>query len=197
VVTKKYALYVEGGERKALRIEAQKAFKTFLCKIDPSLGQSLQVVACGSGSQAGRKFTENLARPVEGQKMLLLVDSEGAVARDASSWDKRHKERIPKPHGVKDDQCHLMVEFMENWFFAEKSVIKHSLPNFREASAPGHSDIECIAMKDAKMSLEKAGYEKGEHSFKILAKLDPHKVRKASLRADLFLRSFENTGNNV
>ena len=63
---------------------------------------------------------------------------------------------------------------------------------------PKHSDIElinkpdiyhglCQATKDA----QKGGYEKGKHSFEILALIDPNKVRLACPYANRFLTTLE------
>ena len=102
----------------------------------------------------------------------------------------------PRPDGVADDQCHLMVQIMESWFLADRGALEEFYgQGYRGNALPQHPQIEQIAKQDVLNGLDRAardtskrGYNKGSHSFEILAKLDPEKVQNASPHAKTLYR---------
>ena len=90
-----------------------------------------------------------------------------------------------------------MVEVMESWFMADREVLKDFFnQGFRENQLPAKTrPIESLtkgAVYDALQKATadcktKAPYGKGDHSFKLLAKLDPQKVIEASPWAKRFV----------
>ena len=88
-----------------------------------------------------------------------------------------------------------MVQVMESWFLADTGTLKMFYgQGFRKRSLPANPNIENIPKNDVDNGLAgatrgtvKGGYNKGAHGFKILANLDPERVRKASRYADRFI----------
>lgn len=140
---------------------------------------------------------------------MLLVDSEAAVSGDhrqgddQSRWlpwshlEQREGDGWEKPNGSADTDCHLMVQVMESWFLADRDILKTFFGNgFKENKLPAATrcieDIEKAevyrALADASDDCKtKSSYGKGEHSFKLLAMIDPAKIADASRWARRFI----------
>ena len=96
-----------------------------------------------------------------------------------------------KPESAEDDNAHLMVQCMESWLIADRDVLrKYFGPDFNFNALPARNDIENIrksdlytVLKNATRSSSKGEYDKGHHSFDILAGLDPDKVMACSPHA--------------
>ena len=155
-----------------------------------------RIIACGGRDIAYDKF--KIAHVNQDGTSLLLVDSERPVDQ-AGPWE--HLEGAPdewsRPDGATDDQCHLMVQIMESWFLADRDALEEFYgQGYRENALPQNPRIERIAKQDVLDGLDRAaretskrGYNKGSHSFEILAKLDPEKVRNASPHAKRFIEA--------
>jgi hypothetical protein len=196
-------LYVEGGgDTAALKTACREGFTTFISRM--GIKNRPRVVACGTRRNAYESFCTAIA---QGEEAFLLVDSEDAVnARhqqgQPDSWQpwSHLKNRIgdgwDKPAGATDRQCHLMVQIMESWFFADRDALKTFFgQGFRENALPAfHNAVEDLGKPQVYDSLKqatsqcksKATYGKGEHSFKLLTKIDPTKVTQASPWAKRF-----------
>lgn len=190
-------LYVEGGgTSKVLRTECRSGFSTFLEKAGLK-GKMPRIVACGSRSRAFDKFCTAVE---QGQRAFLLVDSEEPVKEqyatgrpeDWKPWEhlkQRPGDEWEKPKEARDKDCHLMVEVMESWFFADKTALSDFFgQGFVASLLPAGSDIETISKSTVYQCLKtasqkcktKACYGKGAHSFKILARINPESVAAAS-----------------
>ena len=189
-------IFVEGGgDSSSLKSECRRAFSTFFEKAGLK-GQMPRIVACGPRNDAFDAFCTAMK---QGETAFLLVDSEDKIdsAWQAGSefinWQPwahlQHKDGWDKPVQAEDSQCHLMVQCMENWFLADpKTLENHFGTSFNSDAIPSNpNSIEAISTKDALDCLRKATkdcpagtYNKGKHSFKLLAKLDPSKVREKS-----------------
>jgi hypothetical protein len=81
-----------------------------------------------------------------------------------------------------------MVQAMEAWFHADKDALREYYgQGLRMAGLSQRPDVENIPKADlfaglqrATKDCQKAEYSKGEHSFQILALIDPATVRAAS-----------------
>ena len=180
-------IYVEGGGKGKLRQECRRGFRHFLEKAGLH-GKMPKIMACGSREDAFRRFK---TAQDNNEPALLLVDSEGPVPRGISPWQylhDHHKDKWNKPNDTTDDQCHLMVQIMESWFLADKdTLMTYYGPKFYPNALSNNPDIENIHKQDVLKGLEKATkstkrgkYNKGSHSFDILAQIDPEKVQQAS-----------------
>lgn len=192
-------LYVEGGgDSNALRTKCRQGFTSFLTKAGLA-GSMPRVVACG-----GRKAAyDDFCTAVEnGEPAFLLVDSEELVDETNSdkSWAHlaaREGNKWPTPDGAEDRHCHLMVVCMESWFLADRNQMSLFFGHgFQESALPSvHKPLETVSKKSIFDSLKnatrncktKAVYGKGEHSFDLLALIDPQKVMGSSPWAKRFI----------
>ena len=157
-----------------------------------------RIVACGTREDVYDDFKTAHRKSSDNLLPMLLVDAEGPVAA-AESW--RHLEdqagwKRPA-NATNDEQCHLMVQAMESWFLADKKALgKFYGQGFQESALPANPQIEDISKEDVRSGLNQATrqttkgpYNKGSHSFDILAKLDPAKVQEASPHAKRFIET--------
>lgn len=198
-------VYVEGGgsgaNSAALQSELRQAFADFFAKTDLGKTRRPRVVACGGREQAFQSFCTAISQR---QNAMLLVDSEAPIAPlhqppAPGRWQPwahlRAQATWAMPGRATDDDCHLMVECMENWFLADLPAIEAFFGrDFNAAELPTGA-IETIAKAKVYASLQaatkqcktKAPYGKGAHSFKILSAISPQKVEAASPWAKRFL----------
>ncbi len=188
-------LYVEGGgESKALKTACRAGFSEFLSKAGLK-GKMPRIVACGSREDAFDSFCTAIN---QGDCACLLVDSEDAVATKHQQgkpeqwqpWEHlKQCDNWEKPESATDLECHLMVQCMEAWFMADcKATAIFFARGFEENRLPAAArPIESIskqelydALKNATQNCQKGRYDKGSHSFKLLAMLEPANVQTAS-----------------
>jgi surfactin synthase thioesterase subunit len=164
-------VYVEGGGKQnhALATQCRHGFAQFFEKagLKPPM---LRIVAGGSRQETYKKFRTAQEDLTSGEMAVLLVDSEGSVSGQ-----------------VAEDQ-HFMVQAMEAWFHADKEALESFyVGGFRKNALVQRPDVENIpknalvdSLKRATKDCQKGEYSKGDHSFKILALIDPIKVSGAS-----------------
>lgn len=93
-----------------------------------------------------------------------------------------------------------MVQCMESWFFADKeSIAEFFGQNFNRNALRQNPNIETITkddlfrdLKSATCNTQKGEYRKGNHSFELLARIDPQKVLEASPYAERFIQCVRN-----
>jgi hypothetical protein len=137
----------------------------------------------------------------------MLVDSEAPVAAkhhqaEPATWKpwQHLKNRVgdgwDKPAQSSDTDCHLMVQCMESWFIADREALKAFFgQGFKENQLPTNAVVEAtdkakvyeMLAKSTKDCKTKGQYGKGEHSFKLLALVEPKKVSAASPWAKRFI----------
>ncbi len=188
----KIKIYVEGGGEKKdaepLKTACRRGFREFFEKAG-LVGHMPAIVACGSRNQAFRKFEIAVQNARSDELPLLLVDSEGSVInKQGVRSHLMTRDNWNPPLSVNDDQIHLMVQCMENWFFADPEMLSRYFGKGFQASALSkRPDVENIPKDDVFSQLENASrkcqkqtYSKGRHSFAILAEIDPTKVVNCS-----------------
>ena len=192
-------VYVEGGGNvRELRSKCRKGFSSFFDKANLA-GRMPRVIACGGRQTTYDKFADAL-RSVDDQVFVaLLVDSEGPVAEGTGPW--RHlqtRDKLGRPDGATDDNAHLMVQCMEAWFLADKDRLAAFFgPGFNRSALPRNPDIEQLAKTDVLDGLKsatrqcrpKGEYDKGRHSFEILAEVEPAKVLATSKHARRLIKT--------
>lgn len=203
-------LFVEGGgNSNALRTACREGFTTFITKA--GLAKRPRVVACGSRTEAFDSFCTAIAH---GEESLLLVDSEAAVPEACQQPADNPMAWMPwthlaqcrgdgwiRPDAAADTDCHLMAQCMETWFLADRNTLAGFFGHgFRTKDLPDAANpIESVAKTGVYRALEQAtrgcktkhAYGKGEHSFKLLAAIDPAKVTAASPWAKRFVDSLK------
>ena len=195
-------VYVEGGgDGKSLRSACREGFKNFIKKTGLS-GMMPRIVACGGREKAYDRF--KTAHLNKDETSLLLVDAEESVQETGPWQHLKAREDWDPPNGATEDQCHLMVQSMESWFLADQDALKEFYgQGYRQNALRQNPQIEQIAKDDVLDGLDRAaretskrGYHKGTHSFEILAKLDPEKIKNASPHAKRFIESLLTLAQN-
>lgn len=149
-----------------------------------------RIVACGTRRAAYDQFAHALAARSTDEALYLLVDSEGPVT-SAEPWAHvamRKSDGWSMPPGAHDEDLHLMVQVMETWFLADRAALQRVFgKDFRTSALPNRDDIESVPKEEVLRALHEASkgakagrYGKGQHSFRILAELDPAKLERAS-----------------
>ena len=181
-------VYVEGGSPGKLESKCRKAFSQFFMNAGLS-GHMPRVIACGSRNNALRKFRTALAQSGSEEIPLLLVDGEERVGPKSSAWQHlESRDGWRRPAGARVEHAHLMVQCMESWFLADVAALESFFgPGFRSTALPRRNDIENISkddvfkhLKTASKGSKRRAYDKGNHSFEILAQIDPEKVTYCS-----------------
>lgn len=174
-------VYVEGGgSSDDLRTRCRQAFSALLERAG-FRGRMPQIVACGTRRAAFDRFRGALE---QGEPALLLVDSEGPVT-GVSAWTHvRDHDRWQQPPTATEDDLHLMVECMEAWLLADQAALAGVFGRqLRPNSLPGKRAIEEIPKRDVMRGLANATrdcvmpYDKAAHSFRVLAQVDPARLR--------------------
>lgn len=188
-------LYVEGGgDSHALRTACRKGFSQFLEKAGLT-GKMPRIIACGSRNDAYKSFCTALKQNRD-ELPLLLVDSEMLVAPNNICWEHlRQRDNWSKPQGANDTHAHLMAQCMETWLIADRDTLANYFGNgFNQNSLPRNPDLEAVAKEEIYRSLKnatqqtiKGSYSKGNHSFEILARINPDLTRKRCSYANQFI----------
>lgn len=191
-------IYMEGGGNSRSFSDIRKHISNFIAKAGVP-ENTFRVVPCGSRSTTYKLFVNQIKKEQEENTVLLLVDAEGPVpAQTQSPWQHlKNRDGWDKPADATDEQCHLMVQFMESWFMADREALQaYYGQHFQAQSLPPNPAIEEIPKRDIEQKLKhatrhtsKGAYNKGTHSFEILSRLDSEKVRQASPYADRFFRT--------
>ena len=188
-------LFVEGGgDAPTLKSACRHGFTTFITKA--GLKKRPKVVACGSRRDAFESFCTAVK---QGEDAMLLVDSEAPVAAIHQSGQPNtwlpwghllQRDNWTKPANSSDTDCHLMVQVTESWFLADRDCLAHFFgQSFKSNQLPAVANplegIAKLAVYDAlgratAHCKPKGEYGKGEHSFKLLALIDPNKVAASS-----------------
>ena len=206
-------LFVEGGgdRNNSLASDLRRGFKLFLQKAG-FIGRLPRVIACGSRQSAYNDYclAVNKAEPA-----MLLIDSEAPVEEqfergDFSEWKPWAQLQSRKDADGNqcdnwdrvgaDRDCHLMVQMMETWFLADSEAMKvYYGRGFNEDGFTVRSNnIENIPkekvydiIENSTRETKKKGYSKGSDSFKILALIEPAKVKERSKWAKRFLDTLD------
>ena len=185
-------VYVEGGgDSELLKRQCRAGFREFFKKAGLK-GCMPKVIPCGSREKTYDRFCTAINEAETGSFIVLLVDSEAAVASGDSPWEHlKKRDKWTRPSVAEDDSAQLMVQCMEAWFVADRqSLGAYFGKDFKAATLPKREDVEAIAkddllrtLKQATMPCSKGTYNKGRHSFELLGCLDPSKVLDSSCHA--------------
>lgn len=191
-------LFVEGGgDGLDLRTECRRGFSSLIERAG-FRGRMPRVIACGSRSDAYEQFAHACAlKRRGGPTPMLLVDSEAPVKR-RTPWEhvaSRVGDGWARPESASDEDLHFMVECMETWIVADREALRTFFgAGFHEKALPARANLEEVAKVELYRSLEsatracakKGAYGKGPHSFKLLALVDPDRLRAVCPSAERF-----------
>lgn len=194
-------LYVEGGgDSSTLKSECREAFTKFITAAGVS--NRPRIVACGGRRNAYESFCTAISMD---EAAMLLVDSEAAVSAlhqvgQPDSWlpwaHLKHRDNWEMPVGSKNMDCHLMVQIMESWFLADRRTLSSYFKALKINKLPANErQIEGVAKLEVYEALKKATadcarenqYDKGDHSFKVLRRINSQTVLDASPWAKRFI----------
>lgn len=181
-------LYVEGGgDSKALHSRCREGFRKLLERAGCDKRMP-RIVACGGRAQAFADFCSRL-RANDGDP-VLLVDAEAPV-KGNDPWEhvrQRKGDGWERPPSATEDHLHLMVQLMETWLITSRSELASFFgAGFRATALPGNPKVEDVSKPDvmkgiygASRDSHKGEYDKGNHSFLLLARVDPTQLSAAS-----------------
>ncbi|HKH47261.1 MAG TPA: DUF4276 family protein [Thermoanaerobaculia bacterium] len=189
-----------GNHNDALKTECRRAF-TALLERAGFKGRMPRIVACGGRRNAYEQFCTAID---EGEaSAILLVDAEAPVAA-GDPWKhvaQRQGDQWDRPDGATEDHLHLMVQCMEAWFLADRRALREFFgQGFQENALPavtcvpedvGKPDLYKRLKQATAKTKAKGAYDKGKHSFKLLAMLDPDLVRQAGGWAERFFATLD------
>jgi hypothetical protein len=150
-----------------------------------SQGSKLSIILSKGGGDTLRDFKKALKQQ-NGEFIAMLVDSEAPVTT-ASCWRHLAVTNKWKSLNYAEEQCYLMVQAMEAWFFADITAVEDFFGQGFQRSAMGNTaDVEAIPREELYRRLNKAcrntkkgKYSKGNHSTALLLAIDPALVRKS------------------
>jgi len=184
-------IYVEGGGRQRRTLDhCRRGFGELFEKVVRG-GHHPKVVACGDRRSTFDDF-RNVSGDGSERFRVLLVDSEGPVPANVTPWSYlRARDGWNKPAGALEDQAHLMVQSMESWVLADREALTdYYKRGFLPGSLPTPRTVENILKRDVLRALrhasrhtQKGPYHKARHGFDLLARIDPAKLRGASVHA--------------
>ena len=197
---KEILIYCEGGGQwRATREMLTKGFREFFKELDVIAKQrkiSFRPLACGSRYEAYQKFQLSLKTNKEAFN-ILLVDAEAPVEQLQQPWLHLNKNDNWNNFGCTNEHCHLMVQTMEAWFFADhEALTKFYGKEFQAKPFLKISDIEIIdknklepTLKKATRKTTKGEYHKIQHGAQLLGLIAPIKVRQASIHCDQMFKT--------
>jgi len=186
-------VYVEGGgDRAQGKAAIREGFGKFLSELREKARDKRirwSIVACGGRGATYDAFRTALSSHADAFN-VLLVDSEGPVT--AQPWQHLKARDNWDASGCSDDVCHMMVQDMEAWIVADADALQGFYGNgFRRGVLPGARDIETVSRDTVAESLTRATkdtakgqYHKLRHGPKLLAQIEPAKVRSRASHCD-------------
>lgn len=150
-------------------------------------GRLPKLIPCGGRNRAFNQFCNAVKDPPTEKDILpvLLIDSEMAVKvtdlECPRNFFRRNGMQLPKD--VTNEQLHLLVQCFETLLVTDRAAVEKILggQGFRSKELPKHASLEQVAVDEILQCLADASgvkgkkYQKGRHSFAILAVLDPKK----------------------
>jgi len=187
-------IYIEGDTKqkgKNADIALREGFHNFFGElIEKAREKSIKfrIILCGSKFITFKDFL-NGAKVYPDSFVAFLIDSDDEVDENETAKSFLRKQNISWHwQSVNEEQCFLMVQVMESWFFADIDALeKYYGQNFNRKTLRQSSNVEKIAKSDVENGLaratentQKGEYHKTRHGAKLLELISPQKVRKAA-----------------
>jgi Domain of unknown function (DUF4276) len=183
-------IYMEGGgdskDQKALLRQGMSRFLATLKDKASAQNWKWKLTMCGGRRAAYEAFLNARLRPIAGELIVLLVDSEAPVSaatraahlrdRAGDGWNLK---------GVPEAHIHLMVQAMETWVVADPDALAiYYGQKFLRNALPTRANLEEEPKEDCAKKLstatrqtQKGEYQKIRHAADLLARISSEKVR--------------------
>ncbi len=197
-MVKEIRIYIEGDTKnkgKNTDITLRQGFNAFfreLIEQAKSRNITLRPITYGSKFETFKKFLDG-KREYPESFVLFLLDSDAPLEEGQTPKSFLQKQNPTwLLQGAEEDECHLMVQLMESWFFADKDGLAEFYgKNFNRNALSKNTNVEKIAKADVESGLNKATkntprgvYHKTRHGAKILEIVSPRKVRDSASHCD-------------
>lgn len=200
-------VYIEGGgSENSTKVQLREGFRLFFRDVYAASRASrvkLDLILCGSQDDAFQLFALALIKYPNAFN-ILLIDSDHPVSTSRLDHIKLHFKHAKKyfDRGWRDldeEQCRLMVQVMEAWYFADLQALKAFYARgFQTSALPGAADVEGVdknviykALDHAVRKTKLNHYDKILHAKELLGLLNPTKVRKASRHCEFLFQTLE------
>lgn len=205
-MVKEIRIYIEGDTKqkgKFNTISLREGFYNFFGElIEKARAKNIafRLILCGSKYETFKDFL-NAARSYKESFVIFLLDSDAPLddnetpktflQRQNPLWDLQEAE---------ENQCHLMIQLMESWFFADKEKLAEFYgQRFNLNSLSKNVNVEKIPKADVENGLanatrntQKGEYHKTRHGAKILELINTQKVRASAPHCEkLFITVLE------
>ncbi len=193
-MVKEIRIYIEGDTKnkgKNTDITLRQGFNIFFRElIDKAKSRNitLRPITYGSKFETFKKFLDG-AREYQDSFVLFLLDSDAPIEENETPKTFLQKQN-PTWHlqNAEENQCHLMAQMMESWFFADKDTLAEFYgQNFNRNALSKNTNVEKIAkasveseLENATKNTQKGVYHKTRHGAKILEIINPQKVRESA-----------------
>lgn len=193
-MVKEIRIYIEGDtsqKGKNTDITLRQGFNYFFRElIDEAKNKSitLRPITYGSKFETFKKFLDG-KREYQDSFVLFLLDSDAPIEENDTPKSFLQKQN-PTWHlqEAEENQCHLMVQLMESWFFADKDrLAEYYGQRFNRDSLARNTNVEKIpkatvesSLANATRNTQKGEYHKTRHGAKLLEIINPQKVREAA-----------------
>ncbi len=193
-MVKEIRIYIEGDTKhkgKNTDITLRQGFNYFFRElIDKAKNKNttLRPITYGSKFETFKKFLDGLEEYPE-SFVLFLLDSDAPIDENETPKSFLQKQN-PLWHlqDAEENQCHLMVQVMESWFFADKDKLAEFYgQNFNRNALAKNTNVEKIpkatvesGLANATRNTQKGEYHKTRHGAKLLELINPQKVREAA-----------------
>lgn len=187
-------IYIEGDtsqKGKNTDITLRQGFNHFFRElIDEAKSRNitLRPITYGSKFETFKKFLDGV-EAYQDSFVLFLLDSD-APLEDGETPKAFLQKQNPKwdLHKAEENQCHLMVQMMESWFFADKDALAEFYgQKFNRNALSKNTNVEKIkkatiesGLENATKNTQKGIYHKTRHGAKILELINPQKVHKSA-----------------
>jgi hypothetical protein len=196
-------LYIEGDTKqkgKNTDIALREGFHHFFGKLIEKARKKnirFRIILCGSKFITFKDFL-NAVEVYQNSFVGFLIDADNTVGENETAKSFLQKQNAGWHWQiVKEEQCFLMVQVMESWFFADIDALeKYYGQNFNRKVLRQNKNVEKIAKADVESGLanatrntQKGEYHKTKHGAKILELVNPQKVREAAPHCDKLFKT--------
>lgn len=198
-MVKEIRIYIEGDTKQKAKyntISLREGFNHFFLELIEKAKTKnimLRLVMCGSKFETFKDFL-NASKTYNESFVCFLLDSDAPLEDGETPKSFLIKQNpLWLLNEAEEKQCHLMVQLMESWFFADKEKLEEFYgQSFNKNALAKNTNVEKIAKADVENGLanatrntQKGEYHKTRHGAKILELVNPLKVRNTAPHCEI------------